>query len=138
MLGIEGGAISKYHSTLHNIENQEEYLEGLRILEYDILYGDKEVYDGQLPYSQTNLQMGHKSISIESVSNAENHVVITGENFTEYSCVMINGEYVDSIFSNSGLLLVDGISLQSGDSVAVVQRGKDGIKLSSTSLFIFR
>ncbi len=138
MLGIEGGAISKYHSNLRNIEDHEEYLEGLRVLEYDILYGDREVYGGKLPYSQTNLQMGHKSISINSVSNADDHVVITGENFTEYSCVMINGEYVDSIFSNSTLLLVDGISLQSGDSVAVVQKGKDGVKLSSTSLFIFR
>ena len=138
MLGIEGGAISKYHSNLRNIEDHEEYLEGLRVLEYDILYGDREVYGGKLPYSQTNLQMGHKSISINSVSNADDHVVITGENFTEYSCVMINGEYVDSIFSNSTLLLLDGISLQSGDSVAVVQKGKDGVKLSSTSLFIFR
>lgn len=35
------------------------------------------------------------------------------------------------------MLLVDGITLKDGDSVVVVQKGKDGIKLSSTSMFIF-
>ena len=137
MLGISGGAISKYHSTLRHSEDYDEYLEGLRVLEYDILYGDKDVYGGELPYSQTNLQMGHKPISIKSVSNADNHFIVTGENFTEFSYVMVNNEYVDTIFSSDGVLLVDGITLKEGDSIAVVQKGKDGIKLSSTSLFIF-
>ena len=137
MLGINGGAISKYHSTLRHSEDYDEYLEGLRVLEYDILYGDKDVYGGELPYSQTNLQMGHKPISIKSVSNADNHFIVIGENFTEFSYVMVNNEYVDTIFSSDGVLLVDGITLKEGDSIAVVQKGKDGIKLSSTSLFIF-
>ena len=138
MLGISGGAISKYHSTLRHSENYDEYLEGLRVLEYDILYGDKEVYGGSLPYSQTNLQMGHKNISIKNVSNADNHFIVVGENFTKFSYVMVNGEYVDTIYSSDEALLVDGITLKEGDSVAVVQKGKDGIKLSSTSLFIFQ
>ncbi len=137
MIGIDGGAISKYHSTLRHTEDYEEYLEGLRVLEYDILYGDKDVYGGELPYSQTNLQMGHKPITIKNVSNADNHFIVTGENFTEFSYVMVNNEYVDTIFSSDGILLVDGITLKEGDSIAVVQKGKDGIKLSSTSLFIF-
>ena len=138
MLGISGGAVSKYHSTLRHSENYDEYLEGLRVLEYDILYGDKDVYGGSLPYSQTNLQMGHKNISIKNVSNADNHFIVVGENFTKFSYVMVNGEYVDTIYSSDEALLVDGITLKEGDSVAVVQKGKDGIKLSSTSLFIFQ
>ena len=138
MLGISGGAISKYHSTLRHSKNYDEYLEGLRVLEYDILYGDKDVYGGSLPYSQTNLQMGHKNISIKNVSNADNHFIVVGENFTKFSYVMVNGEYVDTIYSSDEALLVDGITLKEGDSVAVVQKGKDGIKLSSTSLFIFQ
>ena len=137
MIGIDGGAISKYHSTLRHSEDYDEYLEGLRVLEYDILYGDKDVYGGELPYSQTNIQMGHKSITIKNVSNADNHFIVTGENFTEFSHVMVNNEYVDTIFSSDEVLLVDGITLKEGDSIAVVQKGKDGIKLSSTSLFIF-
>ncbi len=137
MLGISGGAISKYHSTLRHSDDYEEYLDGLRVLEYDILYGDKDVYGGSLPYSQTNLQMGHKTISIKNVSNADNNFIVVGENFTKFSYVMVNNEYVDTIFSSDEVLLVNGITLKEGDSVAVVQKGKDGIKLSSTSLFIF-
>lgn len=138
MLGISGGAISKYHSNLRHSESYDEYLEGLKVLEYDILYGDRDVYGGTLPYSQTDLQMGHKTIQIKNVSNADNNFIVTGENFTPFSYVMVNGEYVDTIFSSDELLLVDGITLKEGDSVAVVQKGKDGIKLSSTSLFIFQ
>ena len=70
MLGMTGGVISKYHSTLRHSEDYEDYLEGLRMLEYDILYGDKEVYGGELPYSPTNLQMGHKNITIKKVNMA--------------------------------------------------------------------
>ena len=51
---------------------------------------------------------------------------------------MVNGEYADTIFVSDDMLLVDGITLKDGDSVVVVQKGKDGIKLSSTSMFIFR
>ena len=138
MLGMTGGAISKYHSTLRHSEDYEDYLEGLRVLEYDILYGDKEVYGGELPYSPTNLQMGHKNITIKKVSNSDNNFVVTGENFTKFSYVMVNGEYADTIFVSDDMLLVDGITLKDGDSVVVVQKGKDGIKLSSTSMFIFR
>lgn len=137
MLGMTGGAISKYHSTLRHSEDYEDYLEGLRVLEYDILYGDKEVYGGELPYSPTNLQMGHKNITIKKVSNSDNNFVVTGENFTKFSYVMVNGEYADTIFVSDDMLLVDGITLKDGDSVVVVQKGKDGIKLSSTSMFIF-
>ena len=138
MLGMTGGAISKYHSTLRHSEDYEDYLEGLRVLEYDILYGDKEVYGGELPYSPTNLQMGHKNITIKKVSNSDNNFVVTGENFTKFSYVMVNGEYADTIFVSDDMLLVGGITLKDGDSVVVVQKGKDGIKLSSTSMFIFR
>lgn len=138
MLGLEGGAISRYHSRVRNTESEEEYLRGLKLLEYDILYGDKEVYGGSLPYAQTNLQMGYKNITINGVSNADDHVVVIGQNFTPYSYVKINGEYVETIYSSDQVLLVDGMHLEDGDEVAVVQKGKDGMKLSSTSLYVYK
>lgn len=138
MLGISGGAISKYHSAMRNEGNYEEYLYNLKILEYDILYGEKEVYGGKLPYSQTNLLMGHKSILINSVSQVEDLVVIVGENFTEYSKVVINGEDYDAEFVNENMLYVRDYNLKDMDALAVVQKGRDGIKLSSTSFYIFR
>ena len=82
--------------------------------------------------------MRHKNITIKKVGNSDNNFVVTGENFTKFSYVMVNGEYADTIFVSDDMLLVDGITLKDGDSVVVVQKGKDGIKLSSTSMFIFR
>lgn len=138
MLGISGGAISKYHSAMRDEKNYDEYLYNLKILEYDILYGEKEVYGGKLPYSQTNLLMGHKNILINSVSQVENLAVIVGENFTEYSKVVINGEDYDAEFVNENMLYVRDYNLKDMDALAVVQKGRDGIKLSSTSFYIFR
>lgn len=142
-IGFEGGAISKYHSSMAPLLGnggieEEEYLDGLRLLEYDILYGDKDCYEGNLPYNATNLKMGHKDIGIRRVSSNSNVVVILGQNFTPFSYVMVNGEECESVCLDSKTLIMYDYSLKNGDSVAVVQKGTDGVILSGTSLYIYR
>ena len=136
-LYMEGGAISKYHKTFRNADEQE-YLDGLKILEYDLLYGDRQVYEGVLPYAATNLKMGHKKITVRSISANEDYALVKGKNFTEYSKVTVNNDIVECEFLDSENLLLPGVKLEDGDQIAVVQSGKDGITLSSTSLYIYR
>lgn len=68
-LGIDEGVINKFHRIYQNDSN---YLTSLKTLEYDILYGDKYVYDGENPYVPTDLQMGTYPVVIESVELEEN------------------------------------------------------------------
>lgn len=136
-LGMEGGIISQYHTSKRNDENQEEYLSNLRLLEYDLLYGDCEAYGGELPYTMTNMKMGYKDIKISEVRNVEGHVIVTGQNFTWASKVVINGSRVSTIFNTSGELLVDDYQLEDGDEIAVIQSTTGGTKLSSTSIYVY-
>lgn len=67
-LGIDEGIINKFHRIYQKDEN---YLKSLKTLEYDILYGDKYVYDGESPYVPTDMQMGTYPAVIKSVELEE-------------------------------------------------------------------
>lgn len=57
-LGISEGYIMKYHQSKQELP-EDEYLKNLKILEYDILYGKKEIYGGETPYEATgNIDYG--------------------------------------------------------------------------------
>lgn len=63
-LGIDGGVINKFHQ-LYN--GEQHYLQALKSLEYDILYGDMYVYNGQSPYVATDIRMGTCEIKINDI-----------------------------------------------------------------------
>lgn len=130
LLGYQNGVLTKYHQLF---EGKENYLEGLEMLEYDMLYGEQEVYDGKNPYLATELQMGTEPIQIFSVypSEDEDCILVRGRNFTEYSTVMVNGKDVRQEFINSFQIKVYDVVLTEGDFVEVHQIGKDRQILSS-------
>ena len=138
--GLSGGLIYKVHRAYEDgdIESEELYHEMLRLLEYDILYGDQDSYDGEYPYAVMDMQMGHKEIRITSADNVYRHVRITGENFTEYSKVFINDEECETLFNGPTELLVDLHQLVSGDIIDVRQIAASGSTwLSSTVPFTY-
>ena len=66
---------------------------------YDMLYGKMEVFDGENPYEPTELQMGLEEICVQEVywksslmEGYENMLYVRGQNFTEWSKIVINGE----------------------------------------------
>ncbi len=136
-LGLSGGMISKLHMTNMDSENQEEYLDKLTLLEYDLLYGDCEAYGGRNPYTVTNLQMGYKKITINMVGIADDeNMKVSGSNYTACSKVTINGELYDTEFISGKELLVRGYTPSTGDKIAVVQKDENGDILSSTSIYV--
>ena len=137
-VGMKGGIIQQYHINSMNNDDQDKYLEDLRLLEYDILYGECNAYDGELPYTITNLKMGHKNITIDGAKNLQGHAVVTGKNFTKSSVAMVNGKEVSTIFNTSGELILDECQLNPGDSITVVQMSAEENVLSSTSIYVFR
>lgn len=67
-LGIDGGVINKFHQLY---KGDEHYLKALKSLEYDILYGDMYVYNGQSPYVATDMKMGTYEIKIKDIIKDE-------------------------------------------------------------------
>lgn len=137
LLGLQNGVLTKYHQMF---EKEEDYLEGLEMLEYDMLYGDQEIYGGSNPYEATNLQMGTVPVQIYAVIESEEKdcILIRGRNFTEYSQVTINGEEVLQEFSNSFQIKVYGRKIQDGDLIEVHQIGRDRQILSTVEKRIVR
>ncbi|MBM6838201.1 sulfatase-like hydrolase/transferase, partial [Clostridium saudiense] len=86
-LGIDNGILNRYHN---NSSNSLNYMEDLELLQYDMLYGKKYVYNGENPFIATNLKMGIDTISITDAFEENEQLFIRGENFTTFSKVYIN------------------------------------------------
>lgn len=133
-LEITTGVINRYHQKYKNAEN---YLEKLTMLEYDILYGEKKVYDYQDIYTPTDLKMGIRDITINKAYNYNQRICVEGINFNKYSHVVINGKEYKTECINPHTLVVDDIRLEDGDVITVVQHGEDGLILSTADEFIY-
>lgn len=134
LFGMNNGLLTKFHQMYHNYDN---YKSNLRILQYDMLYGKKEVYDGLSPYEPTDLQMGFDPIRITDVSSVGGSVYVMGKNFTESSFVFIDGKKQDTVFLNENTLMVSDKELEGGEEVYVAQLTDVSAQLSSTEVFIY-
>lgn len=137
-LGISDGAINAYHQNSgkkvdEGTITEEDYLTGLKELEYDILYGSNITYSGENPYTPTELTMGFETISISGVSvTRDNVMVVTGENFTRFSKVYFNGEKVSTLYLDPNTLVVPKAELTERTEITVKQSS-----LSETSKYVY-
>lgn len=136
-LNMNSGVVNRYHQANQGLDT-ESYLKGLENLEYDILYGDRLVYNGTIPYNPIDMKMGLKEIKITGVEKdkeaaEEGYVIVHGENFTQYSKIFINEEYYgETEYIDENTLRIYYPELQGLDSFVVNQaHGPDSI-LSST------
>jgi len=97
-LNIHNGNINAYHQTAMAKGIQygtSEYMNDLKMLQYDILYGDQLVYNGKNPYEVSDMKIGIDEVEIYSVmpeAGSDNTYIIRGNNFTSYSKAFFNGE----------------------------------------------
>ena len=134
-LGFSGGVMTKYHQSADPGETGEAYLEKLEQLQYDILYGEKQVYDGQSPYAPTRMTMGSVPVTIESASREYGRLLVTGENFNEFSAIMIDDKPVDTAYIDSEHIVALMDDPMSVKRFAVGQVARDGTVLSKTKWF---
>lgn len=99
-LGFDNGVINAYHQE-HRDTDPETYLEELEILAYDILYGERYVYGGVDIYEPSDMKFGVANVNISSIEQDavdDTMITITGEFFTQYSRINIDGEFVETEF----------------------------------------
>lgn len=128
-LNITNGILTKFHEK--NIDN-ENYKAELEMLEHDMLYGNKEVYNGVNPYFPTDMKMGIEDISINSASKIENSIYLIGNNFTKWSNIFVNGKKQNTKFIDKNLLIAESIDAKEGDLISVSQIAEDGTILGTT------
>ena len=129
-LGISEGVMMKFHQSYPVDEEGEAYLEKLQTLEYDLLYGEQTAYGEAGAPEPTAIQLGNAPVTAERAETAYGRLMVTGENFTEYSAVVSGEEVLPTLYIDENHLAVslaaDGAKL--GKTICVVQRTVDGTR----------
>ncbi|MCI8506296.1 MAG: LTA synthase family protein [Lachnospiraceae bacterium] len=142
-IGIQKGTMFRYHQSwlqnlVHTEEETEGYLEDMEILEYDILYGNQDVFEGKIPYEATELHMGVQPITISQVMTQSQGLYVTGWNYTPSSVVYLNGEACETDVVSMNLLYCNDVTLEEGmNEITVCQVSEDNIVLSATEPCLF-
>lgn len=133
MLNIHEGTMIRYHQSYLNQKNpdKDKYLENMKVLEYDMLYGDQEIYNGEMPYKATDLQLGILPIQVDIITYQEPHLLLFGENFTPYSKVYVGDKAMETMYVWPQLLIVKDFpeKKMKREEITVWQVGKDHVPL---------
>lgn len=130
-LDYHEGLLTKFHQTY---ADSNEYQEELKILQYDMLYGDKNAFEGQLPYEATDITMGVDTITLDQVVIKEEVIVIEGSHFNMFSELLIDEVIVESYLLDHKTLILPIDEEYNGQEVSVVQLSDSGIILSSSNI----
>ena len=144
-LGYSGGMITRLHQSIAPDDLSEEYLAKLELLEYDMLYGDHQAIDGDSVYDTTDMRLGSRDIAITDADLDYHRLLVTGDNFTSYSRVVLDGQTLNTLFVDPGHIIA---AVQENESpigspseastfeeVAVAQFNSDGVELGRTKAF---
>ena len=134
-LDIHNGTLIKYHQQL---QNEPYYQQGLRLLQYDMLYGKQYIYGRTNPFKPTNMRYDVEDVKIDRVYTANGNIYVAGENFTEYSVVYVNDKKLKTTFINKELLEVENEKLDNEDDIYIMQIGANGkSKLSKSGNYVY-
>lgn len=122
-LDLEGGPVTALHLTEGDSEDFQQKLEAL---EYDLLYGDFELFNGENPYEPTNIQMGSSPVQVTKWFEENGKLYIRGCNFTKFSTVYIDGDKADTVFMNKSTLMVENCEINDDTEVEVAQLATNG------------
>ncbi len=119
-VGIHEGNVFRFHQARANTKNYQVDLESLQ---YDILYGDKYIYDGENPFERVKIKLGIKDAELHSIEKiSDGRYYIKGDNFTQSSFLEVNGELFETNFIDEQTLLVLDVQIADGDTVDVAIR----------------
>lgn len=129
IIGCEDGVINTIHQTR---DNNDQYLEYLEMIEYDMLFGEEYIYNQNNPYKKTEIVFGYDDILIDNIAYENNTLTIYGENFNLNSHIFINGQKQDTKYVDKNTLVIVDIKLDIGDKIEVSQISENGTILYTT------
>lgn len=128
-----------YAQKAQRVYEGEEQDDNLRLIAYDMLFGDDYIYDGESPVPESDMRRGVDVISITNIKNESGHIVVTGENFNEFSVVYDGDDSLDTVYVDHNKLMVENVDdIKQGDSITVKQVDESKHILSSTDYFIYK
>lgn len=134
-IGLHSGTIFNYHQQRRQTKN---YLLDLELLQYDILYGEQYVYEGEPVITEGHMQMGIRDVSLTGIiEELDGSYSLYGENFTKWSKVYINGEKQSSKFLNNTRIELTESNLDIGDILTVSQVGSSNTIFRTSAEYLY-
>lgn len=133
LIGVDRGIMTKHHQ--QNVLS-ETYQEDMKVLQYDMLFGERFIFDGINPYYPKDLIMGIEQINITGYKVIDNEVIIYGRNFNEWSTVYIDEDKCDTKYLDKNTLIIEE-EIDDGSEIFVAQQSMKGIILSKTRSLYF-
>lgn len=134
-LDIHAGTVFNYHQERRETR---DYLADLELLQYDILYGNQYVYDGEPPITEGHMQMGVKdTVVTDLIIHLDEGYSLYGQNFTKSSKVYVNGEKQKSSFLNNTRIELPETVLAEGDVLTVSQVGSSNTIFRTSCEYIY-
>lgn len=131
-LGIHTGTTVRYHQDTNH--RSKTYLSNLKLLGYDMLYGNRYIYGGKNPFKKSDMQMGVKKIKIDEVVNVAGKYYIKGQNFTADSKVTLDGKTLKTVYLGPSLLgLNQKVDPEDASKMKVSQIDKSNDTIISTT-----
>ena len=131
MVDLQVGTIFTYQQ---NHKNSETYLDDLKALGYDMLYGKRYIYGGTNPFTPSMLKMGVNDITIDDVVKIGEKYYIKGKNFTQYSKITLNGKELKTIYLGENILgLLEDVDPEEAANMKVSQIETKNKEILSTT-----
>lgn len=137
-LDIHSGTLFNYHQQRRKTE---DYLKDLELLQYDILYGDQYVYEGEPPITEGHMRMGVKDVTLSNIvpqPGEEKTYGLYGENLTKSSKIFVNGEQQESKFLNNTHVILNDCTLENGDIITVIQMGSSSTVFATSQKYVYQ
>ncbi|WP_166484725.1 LTA synthase family protein [Clostridium cuniculi] len=138
-LGMDNGIVTKLHQDYllggkdSSYKDEEQYLDALKSIEYDILSGNEYLYDYISKPLATNLKFGSKDIVLSNIYIENGKLFAEGENFTYNSIFLIDGNFATTEFISPNKISCDASSIKAeGSNVFIGQMSGGAQVLSAT------
>lgn len=133
-LGIDNNLVGKVH---RKYAGTGEYSSILRLVGYDMLYGDGFAFGETFPYTTKDMRLGLDRIVITNVHlSVGSEFFVGGQGFTPHSYVFINEKKAETVYLSDQVLFVEDYTPKIGDRITVAQVSVDLQKLSTTPPYI--
>ena len=138
-LGIHNGNINGYHQTAMATGKKygtNGYMNDLRMLQYDIMYGNRYTYKAGTEYKPTDIEMGVKDINIDRAYFFNGRLHIYGDQFTKWSKVFVGDEQVSTKYESGQVLTIKASDVKNGDKIKVCQMGSSNTVFRESNEYV--
>ena len=128
MAGADRGVMVRYHQ---NRMDSADYMDGMQIIEYDIMYGKKYAYGEHELSRGQEMIYGLKDCAVTNAYVQYGNLFVEGTGFTSACRIHADGREEDTIFVNDGLLIVPDMEELPEETLSVCFTAADGVILST-------